>query len=57
MKKISVIVAGLALASSQVSALDIQYFIGAGAEYSKQKLKVQEMEKVIILIQKIQLLK
>ncbi len=32
MKKISVIVAGLALASSQVSALDIQYFIGAGAE-------------------------
>ena len=39
MKKISVIVAGLALASSQVSALDIQYFIWAGAEYSKAKVE------------------
>lgn len=37
MKKIGVIVAGLVLASSQVSAMDIQYFIGAGAEYSNTK--------------------
>lgn len=39
MKKIGVIATGLILASSQVSALDIQYFIGAGAEYSKSQIK------------------
>ncbi|MCT7524430.1 hypothetical protein N5T77_05210 [Aliarcobacter cryaerophilus] len=32
MKKISVIVAGLALASSQASAVGFEYFLGAGAE-------------------------
>ena len=39
MKKISSIAAGLLLASSSVMAMDIQYFIGAGAEYSKSKVE------------------
>lgn len=37
MKKIGLIVAGLVLASSQASALDVEYFLGVGAEYSNSK--------------------
>ncbi|MFV7789627.1 outer membrane beta-barrel protein [Aliarcobacter lanthieri] len=39
MKKISGIVAGLMLASSSAMAVDIEYFIGAGAEYSKSEIE------------------
>lgn len=39
MKKISTAVAGLMLASSSMMAMDIQYFLGAGAEFSNTKIE------------------
>ncbi|OCL89584.1 outer membrane beta-barrel protein [Arcobacter porcinus] len=41
MKKISTVVAGLILTSSSMMAMDIEYFVGAGAERTKSNLELK----------------